>query len=53
MIPGGNMERFTKGLAGEDSIGNGILLRRRPLKKELQGFPSATAQIGKKIPVIE
>ncbi len=46
-------EEATKGLDGDDHAGDGIPLRHRPLKKEFQGFPGATAQIGKKIPVIE
>jgi hypothetical protein len=40
-----------KGLDGNDSAGEGIPLRHRLLRKELQGFPGAVTQIGKKIPV--
>ena len=44
-------EEVAKGLDGDDGAGDGILLRHRLLKKELQGFPGAATQIGKKIPV--
>ena len=44
-------EEFTKGLGGDDGAGDGIPLRHRLLKKELQGFPGVATQIGKKIPV--
>ena len=44
-------EEVAKGLDGNDGAGDGILLRHSLLKKELQGFPGASTQIGKKIPV--
>jgi hypothetical protein len=53
MAVGVESEEVAKGLDGDDGAGEGILLRHRLLKKELQGFPSAATQIGKKIPVIE
>ena len=53
MAVGLESEEVAKGLDGDDGAGDGILLRHRLLKKELQGFPGAAAQIGKKIPVIE
>ena len=53
MITGRNIERVSEGLDGVDGAGDGIPLRHRLLKKELQGFPSAATQVGKKIPVIE
>jgi hypothetical protein len=36
---------------GDGGAGDGPLLRHNLLKKELQGFPGASTQIGKKIPV--
>jgi len=45
-------EQVAKGLDGNDGAGDGILLRHSLLKKELQGFPGAATQIGKKIPLI-
>jgi hypothetical protein len=53
MAMGIESEEIAKGLDGNDGAGDGILFRYRRLKKELQGFPGAAAQIGKKIPVIE
>ncbi len=53
MAVGIESEEVAKGLDGNDGAGDGILLRHRLLKKELQGFPGAATQIGKKIPVIE
>jgi hypothetical protein len=53
MAGGIESEEVAKVLVGNDGTGDGILLRHRLLKKELQGFPGATTQIGKKIPVIE
>ena len=50
---GVEVEEVAKGLDGDDGAGDGILLRHSLLKKELQGFPGAATQIGKKIPVIE
>jgi len=44
---------FAKGLDGNDGAEEGIPLRHRLLKKELQGLPGTTAQVGKKFPVIE
>jgi len=46
-------EEIAKGLDGDDGTADGIPLRHRLPKKELQGFPGAATQIGKKIPVIE
>jgi hypothetical protein len=53
MTVGIESEEVAKGLDGDDGAGDGILLRHSLLKKELQGFPGAATQIGKKIPVIE
>jgi len=44
-------EEVAKGLDGDDGAEDGIFFRHRLLKKELQGFPGAATQIGKKIPV--
>jgi len=46
-------EKIAKGLDGDDGAGDGIPLRHCLPKKDLQGFPGAATQIGKKIPVIE
>jgi len=53
MAVGIESEQVAKGLDGDDDAGDEIPLRHRLLKKELQGFPGAATQIGKKIPVIE
>jgi hypothetical protein len=53
MAVGIESEEVAKGLDGDDGAGDGIPLRPRLLKKELQRFPSAASQVGKKIPVIE
>ena len=52
MAVGIESEEVAKGLDGDDGAGDGILFRHRLLKKELQRFPGAATQIGKKIPVI-
>ena len=46
-------EKITKGLDGDDGTGDGIVFSDRILEKNFQGFPGATAQIGKKLPVVE
>ncbi|MCJ7785742.1 MAG: hypothetical protein MUP41_17565 [Desulfobacterales bacterium] len=46
-------KNITEGLDGNDGAGDGISLWHRLLKKELQGFPGAATQIGKKLPVVE
>ena len=46
-------EKIAKRLHGDDGAGDGIVFRNRILEKNLQGFPCATAQIGKKLPVIQ
>ena len=46
-------KEIAKGLDGDDRAGDGISLRHRLLKKKLQGFPGAAAQVGKQVPVIE
>ena len=53
MAVGTESEEVAKGLDGDGGAGDGIRLRHRLLKKELQGFPGAATQIGKKIPVIK
>jgi hypothetical protein len=46
-------QEIAEGLHGDDGAGDGIIFGDRLLEKDLQGFPGATAQIGKKLPVIE
>jgi len=46
-------EGIAEGLDGEDGAGNGIIFGNRLLEKDLQGFAGATAEIGKKLPVVE
>jgi hypothetical protein len=46
-------EEIAEGLHGDDGAGDGIVVRNRILEKSLQGFPGATAQIGKQLPVIQ
>jgi hypothetical protein len=46
-------EEITEGLAIDDGAGDGIVFRDRLLKKDLQGFPGAAAEIGKKLPIVE
>jgi hypothetical protein len=53
MAMGIEPQEIAKGLDGDDRAGDGIPLWNRLPKKELQGFPGAAAQIGKKVPIIE
>jgi hypothetical protein len=53
MAVGIEPKEIAKGLDGNDGTGDGIPLRHRLPKKELQRIPGAAAQIGKKIPVIK
>ena len=46
-------EEIAKRLHGDDGAGNGIIFRNCILEKNLQEFPGATAQIGKKLPIVE
>jgi hypothetical protein len=46
-------EEIAKGLDGDDGAGDGIVFRNCILEKDLQGFPGTTAEIGKKLPVIQ
>jgi hypothetical protein len=46
-------KEIAEGLNGDDGAGDGIIFGNRLLEKDLQGFPGATAQIGKKLPIIE
>ncbi len=50
MAVGIEFEEVVKGLDGDGGAGEGIPLWHPLLKKELQGFPGAATQIGKKIP---
>ena len=53
MAAGIEPKEIAKGLDGDDGTGDGIPLRHRLPRKELQRIPGAAAQIGKKILVIE
>ena len=53
MAVGIKSQEVAKSLDGDDRAGNGIPLRHRLPKKELQGFPGAATQVGKQVPVIE
>ena len=44
-------EEVAKALNSNDGTGDGIAFRNRILEKDLQGFPGAAAQIGKKLPI--
>jgi len=46
-------EEVAKSLDGDGGAGDGILLRDRLPDKDLQGFPRAAAEIGKKLPIVE
>ncbi len=46
-------EEIAEGLDSDDGAGDGIVFMNRILEKNLQGFPGATAQIGKKLPVVQ
>ena len=46
-------KEVAKALHSNDGAGDGIVFRDRILDKNLQGFPGATTQIGKKLPVIQ
>jgi hypothetical protein len=46
-------EKITEGLHGDDGAGDGIIFGNRLLEEDLQGFPGAAAQIGKKLPVVK
>lgn len=45
-------QEVAESLDGDDGAGEGILFRDRLLDKDLQGFPGASAQIGKKFTVV-
>jgi len=46
-------EEIAEGLDGDDGAGDGIIFGNRLLEKDLQEFPGAAAEIGKKLPVVE
>jgi len=46
-------EEIAEGLDSNDGAGDGNVFMNGILEKDLQGFPGAAAQIGKKLPVIE
>src|SRR4030042_1427567 len=46
-------EKIAKRLDSNDGAGDGVVFMNRLLEKNLQGFPGAAAQIGKKLPIIQ
>jgi hypothetical protein len=46
-------EEVTERLDSNDRAGDGVIFRDCLLEKDLQGFPCATAQTGKKLPVVK
>jgi hypothetical protein len=46
-------EKIAEGLGSDDCAGDGIIFGNRLLEEDLQGFPGAAAQIGKKLPIVE
>jgi hypothetical protein len=46
-------EEVAEGLDSDDCARDGIIFRNRLLEKNLQGFPGAAAEIGKKLPIVE
>jgi hypothetical protein len=46
-------DEVAKRLHGDDGAGDGVVLMDRLLEKDLQGFPGATAEVGKEFPVVE
>jgi hypothetical protein len=46
-------EEVAEGLNGDDDAGNWIIFGNRLLHEDLQGFPGAATEIGKKLPIIE
>ena len=53
MAVGVEAEEIAKGLDGDHRAGNRILFMNDLLKKNLQRFPSTTAQLMQKISIIE
>ena len=45
-------QKIAEGLNGNDGAGDGIIFVNRLLKKDLQGFPGAPTEVGKKLPVV-
>ena len=46
-------KEIAEGLHGDNSAGDGIIFRNRMLEKNLQGFPGAAAEGGKKFSIIQ
>ena len=44
-------EKIAEGLDSDDGAGDGSVFRNRLLDKDLQGFPGAATEIGKKLPI--
>ena len=46
-------QEIAEGLDDDDGAGGRIIFGNRLLEKDLQEFPGAAAEIGKKLPVVE
>ena len=46
-------KKGVKHLHSDDRARDGVILMDRLLEKDLQGFPDAAAEIGKKLPIVE
>ena len=46
-------EKIAEGLDGDDGAGDGIIFGNHLPEKDLQGFPGAPTEVGKKLPVVE
>ena len=46
-------EKIAEGLDSDNGAGDGIVFGDRILDKNLQGFPGAAAEIGKKLPILQ
>jgi hypothetical protein len=53
MAVGIESEKIAEGLDSDDGAGDGIVFMNRILEKDLQGFPGAAAEIGKKLSIVE
>ena len=46
-------KKIAEGLYGDDGSGDRIILWNRFLEKDLQGFPGATAEVGKELSIVK
>ena len=53
MTVGIESEEIAEGLDSDDGARDGIIFWNRILDKDLQGFPGAAAEIGKKLSIVE